>query len=107
MPEGEKVVLVLQPVGEVDCTAAEQLAHQAADGAVHISLASHGETLGGEPGQGHVGPLTQACGAGQLEEERGLFIINLHFIQFLQIRNMKYPSPLASSGWRARQSCCP
>ena len=56
MPEGEKVVLVLQPVGEVDDPGAQQLAEQAAQRTVHVPLARHGEPLRGQAGQGHVAP---------------------------------------------------
>ena len=64
VPESESVGVVLQPVGQVDSTAAQQFAHQAAQGALHVSLAGDGETLRGEPGQGHVRPLTQPCRPG-------------------------------------------
>ena len=64
VPESEGVGVVLQPVGQVDSAAAQQFAHQAAQGALHVSLAGDGETLRGEPGQGHVRPLTQPCRPG-------------------------------------------
>ena len=59
MPEGEKVVLVLQPVGEVDDPCAQQLAEQAAQRTVYVPLARHREPLRGQAGQGHVTPGSQ------------------------------------------------
>ena len=64
VPESQSVGVVLQPVGEVDGAAAQQFAHQAAQGALHVSLAGDGETLGGQAGQGQVRPLTQSGRSG-------------------------------------------
>ena len=59
MPESEGGGVVLQPVREIHRATAQQFSHQAAQGALHVSLAGDGESLGGQPGQGEVRPLTQ------------------------------------------------
>ena len=70
VPEGQGVVVVLQPVREVDGPAPQHLGHQAAHRPVHVALAGDGETLRGHTSQGHVWPLPQTCRTWQLKSRK-------------------------------------
>jgi hypothetical protein len=59
MPEEDRVVVMVEPIGEKSLSDAKCAADQAADRAIHVSLDRHRVALGSQPRNGEVWPLSE------------------------------------------------